>query len=375
MRLSISRASLLVALNSAQKAIAPKNPYPIMANFKLDLNSKGLEITGSNSDVTIRSTVPYTQGDKPIITNYIAGSALIDAFRLTEAVRKMEGSNVDIDVIDNSIAKISDSSFSMKAKSISSDEYPDIVLDLVGQTFEIGKDEFCSLIEQCAHAASTSGKTRDPVLTAINFTLKDKTLTAISTDTARVAVKKVPVESDLTFSANIPAKSLLDIAPLFDNAKTIRISIGDKQAIFSFDNTIISCRLIPGSYPSLANAFPKTFNHVLQVNSREFMNAIGRVSVVSNDTGSVLKLHMSEDLVELSIKNRENGSANEQITNYRYTGETIEVAINSVLVADAIKALKSEDVELCFYAEMRPFVVKSPDDDSATELITPVHVY
>ena len=84
---------------------------------------------------------------------------------------------------------------------------------------------------------------------------------------------------------------------------------------------------------------------------------------------------MSEDLVELSIKNRENGSANEQITNYRYTGETIEVAINSVLVADAIKALKSEDVELCFYAEMRPFVVKSPEDDSATELITPVHVY
>lgn len=91
MRLSISRAPLLVALSSAQKAIAPKNPYPIMANFKLDLNSKGLEITGSNSDVTIRSTVPYTQNDKPIITNYIAGSALIDAFRLTEAVRKMEG--------------------------------------------------------------------------------------------------------------------------------------------------------------------------------------------------------------------------------------------------------------------------------------------
>ena len=63
MRLSISRAPLLVALSSAQKAIAPKNPYPILANFKLDLNSKGLEITGSNSDVTIRSTVPYTQND------------------------------------------------------------------------------------------------------------------------------------------------------------------------------------------------------------------------------------------------------------------------------------------------------------------------
>ena len=84
---------------------------------------------------------------------------------------------------------------------------------------------------------------------------------------------------------------------------------------------------------------------------------------------------MSDEKIELSIKNREKGSANEEINNFRYTGERMEVAINSLLVSDAIKALRSEDIELCFQTESRPFIVRSPSDDSSVELITPLHVY
>jgi DNA polymerase-3 subunit beta len=51
------------------------------------------------------------------------------------------------------------------------------------------------------------------------------------------------------------------------------------------------------------------------------------------------------------------------------------VSFNPQFVIDAIKALRADDVTLCFQAEMKPFVVKNPRDDSIVELITPMRTY
>ncbi len=373
MRLNIDRNQFLKALLSASKAISSKNPMPILDNVKLDLTEKGLEVTGTNGEITVRSTVPYMIGDKPIITNYQQGATLVNAYTLTEGARKMEGETVSFDVIDNSVAKIGDNRTSYKLNCISADEYPDIVLEAVGKTFTVKRNDFASLVEQCAHAAAKTAQ--DAILTAISLTLRGGTLSAIATDSARVATKKIAVDSDLDLSVNIPAKSLLDIVGLFEGAKTVDVAVSDKQALFSFDGAVVSSRLIPGTYPNLSAAFPKIFNYVLQVNSQEFLSAIERVSVLSNARDNAIKLLMSDEKIELSIKNREKGSANEEINNFRYTGERMEVAINSLLVSEAIKALRSEDIELCFQTESRPFIVRSPSDDSSVELITPLHVY
>ena len=54
---------------------------------------------------------------------------------------------------------------------------------------------------------------------------------------------------------------------------------------------------------------------------------------------------------------------------------TRQVRSGTFLFLDAIKALKSEDVRICFQAEMKPFVVLSPKDDTVIELITPMRTY
>ena len=49
MRLSVEKEQFLKALNSASHAIAGKNADPVLANLKLELNERGLEITGTNT--------------------------------------------------------------------------------------------------------------------------------------------------------------------------------------------------------------------------------------------------------------------------------------------------------------------------------------
>ena len=100
-----------------------------------------------------------------------------------------------------------------------------------------------------------------------------------------------------------------------------------------------------------------------------------RVSILSSDREPVVKLSMNEEEVEVSSKSDVNGSANESISTFQYTGERLEVSFNSIFVIDALKALKATDVSLRFQAEMKPFVVVDPKDDSAIELITPMRTY
>ena len=81
---------------------------------------------------------------------------------------------------------------------------------------------------------------------------------------------------------------------------------------------------------------------------------------------------MDEERVEVSSYSDQTGSAVERLSGVQYTGSRLDIAFNALFVTQAIKALGSSDVSLAFTAEMKPFVIRNPDDDSIVELITPM---
>jgi len=374
MRLTINKEYFLKALNDASHAIAPKNPIAILANFKIELNEKGLEVTGSNNDITVRSFVPYEKNGKQSITDGVPGSTLISAHLLLEVVRRFEGNLVSFDVIDNAIAKIDDGHSHFKLNCSRGDEYPDIDLDeSAGMEIVLTNGALTDLVNQSAFAASN--KEQRPQLTAVNIEVMDGKITATATDSARLARKTLAIDTPARLRTNIPAKSLLEVVRLSEGADVIKMVVSDKKALFFFDGNVVSTRLIPGDYPVTKNIIPTVCNYRLQVNAQELLNAMTRIAVLSADRESVVKLSMSEDHVEVSVKSDRHGSGNEPIKTFQYEGDPLEVSFNSLFVVDAIKALRSEDVTICFQAEMRPFVVKNPSDDSVVELITPMRTY
>ena len=53
MQFEIMRDGLLDGLNDVIKAISSKVTTPILTGIKLEINEKGLTMTGSDSDITI----------------------------------------------------------------------------------------------------------------------------------------------------------------------------------------------------------------------------------------------------------------------------------------------------------------------------------
>lgn len=375
MKFTIKREELLKALNVASRAVSSKVAVPVLKNLKLELDEKGLTITGSDYDITIRTLVPYSIGDTEIIRNYKEGAALIGSRFITEITRKLDSEEVTFDVIDTTIATISDSNnrSQFTLDCIRPEEYPDLDLEPSGTKITLSRNDFSLLVSQTAFAASL--KEQRPILTAMNLEAINGILTATATDSARMARKTIQVPFDAEFVSNVPAKMMVEVDHLIENQDSVEIAFSDKKALFTLGKTVIATRLVDGDYPNTKNIVPRVTNYTLEVNANDFVKAIDRANILSLDRENVVDLSMSEHGIEISSKSSQIGSAVEKIDMFKYEGSPLRISFNSEFVLAAIRALNCEDVTLAFVGEMKPFVVKNAQDDSIIQIVTPVRTY
>lgn len=374
MRFVIKRDELLKALLIAGRAVNSKSSaVPVLANLKLELDERGLSITGSNYELTIKTTVPYTRNDQEIIRNAKEGATLVNAKIITDMARKIDSDEINFEVVDSTIAVITAGKIKYNLNCIKANEYPDIDLEPNGIQINLTRTEFSSLVSQTAFAASL--KEQRPILTAINLEAADGVLTATTTDSARLARKQISISTDLRFSANVPAKMMVEVDHLLENAESVKVALSDKKALFEFESSVVATRLIAGDYPNTKNIVPRVTNYALEVNASDLLKAIDRVNILSIDRENVVDLSLSEDSVEISAKSTQVGSASEKIDVFKFSGSNLQISFNSEFVSSAIKALNSEDVTFLFVGEMKPFVVKNPEDESVIQIVTPVRTY
>ena len=208
MRFVIKRDELLKALLIAGRAVNSKSSaVPVLANLKLELDEKGLSITGSNYELTIKTSIPYARNDVEIIRNTKEGATLVNAKIITDMARKIDVDEINFEVVDSTIAVITAGKIKYNLNCIKANEYPDIDLEPNGIQINLTRVEFSSLVSQTAFAASLKEQT--PILTAINLEADDGVLTYTSTDSDRLARKQSYISTELRYSANIQANYLV----------------------------------------------------------------------------------------------------------------------------------------------------------------------
>ncbi len=373
MRFTIKREEFLKGLLTASRAVGSKVAVAVLSNLKIELDENGLFITGSNYDLTIKTLVPYKENDVDIIRNYKEGATLINSKIITEIARKMESEEITLDVIDSTIAVISDSRSEYKLNCVKAEEYPDIDLEPNGTEIILSKKDFDALVSQTAFAASM--KEQRPILTAMNLEASNGVLTATATDSARMARKEIKIEDGVNFVANVPAKMMVEVDHLLEGCETLSIAFSDKKALFTVGRSIIASRLIAGDYPNTKNIVPRITNYLLEVSASDLLKAIDRANILSLDRENVVDLTMSDEGIEISAKSSQVGSAVEKIDVFRYEGQSLKVSFNSEFVNAAVKALDAEDVTFAFVGEMKPFVIRNASDDSVIQIVTPVRTY
>ncbi len=373
MKLEINQSVLLEHLNYVIKGISTKNLRPILNCIKFELTDDGLYLMSTDNEISIKTFI-----DKMLIkTIDTKGEIVVSGKYIYDIVRKLPDEIINLEeVIDSKLyITTKNSSFTLNCSNVN--EFPDLELEFNTNPIILNQKTFKTIINQTSFATSAS-ETR-PVLTGINFKIDGDTLECTATDSYRLAVKKIKIESKTTEKVNIiiPTKNLNELIKLMNNDEdNIEMHIFGNKVVFKFNEITMMTRLISGTYPDTSKLIPSEFELTMDVKYNDLYSAIDRASLLTNETDkNTIKFESNKSVAIISSNIPEIGNVEETIAVEKNNDSEIKIAFNSKYMMESIKALESDEIQLMFNGEIKPIILKNPENDDLIQLILPIRTY
>lgn len=371
MKFTIKKNALYKILSSVGRAASIHSPLPILSGIKFDLSETVLTLIASNSNISIKETLTADEDNKLDVIE--EGSVVLEARYVLEAVRKLEGDLIEIAIIDGAMTRISGHHAEYTINGSKSDLFPNIDFTKPNEEFSIPGFELAEIISQTAFVCSNSENR--PVFTGVNFRAENGVLTAVATDSYRLAKKQIEINNDIEFNITIPASNLYEVVKSVKDNNDVLVGVSDKLIQFYLGDTLIQSRLIDGLFPDVNRLIPSDFGFELTVNAHDMINAVDRSSFLKSEGYWTVKLEASQDHVIISSKAQEIGSSEEEIQALDYRGGALRISFSGRYLIEALKSFKSETVKISFVGEMAAFILENAEDPSIVQMILPVRTF
>ncbi|MED4797740.1 DNA polymerase III subunit beta [Priestia megaterium] len=378
MKFIIQKDYLVQSVQDVMKAVSSRTTIPILTGIKIGATEEGVTLTGSDSDISIESFIPNEEEGKEIVDIQKPGSVVLPARFFSEIVKKLPKDIVELDVQSHFLTIIRSGKAEFNLNGLDAEEYPHLPQIEENNMFRLPTDLLKNMIRQTVFAVSTS-ETR-PILTGVNWKVDGKELTCIATDSHRLALRKATIETgnEATYNVVIPGKSLSEFSKILDDShELVDIVITENQVLFKTKHLLFFSRLFDGNYPDTSRLIPADSKTDVILNVKEFLQSIDRASLLAREgRNNVVKLStLDEGIVEISSNSPEIGKVIEEVQSQSISGEELKISFSAKYMLDALKALEGTDIKINFTGAMRPFVIRTLEDDSMLQLILPVRTY
>lgn len=378
MKFEISRDRLIDGLSDVMKAVSSKAAVPILTGIKLEVDDEGLYLTGSDSDITIRTFVPAEEDGEQLIRTDERGAIVLQAKYFSEIVRKLPTNLVEIEVSNHLQTHIRSGKSEFHLIGSDADDYPRLPEIDDDRHFAIPSDLLKTIIRETVFAVSTSESR--PALTGVHWEVKEGELVCVATDSHRLARRKTRLENapEDEYSIVIPGKSLQELNKILeDSGDAVGITMSNKQVLFRAGHVLFYSRLLEGNYPDTSRLIPSEYKTDITVNGRTLLQSIDRASLLAREERNNVVRFTADgsNTVEISSNSPEIGKVEEQVETSSMEGEELKIAFSAKYMMDALRAIEGQDIVIRFTGAMRPFVLKSVEDDTLLQLILPVRTY
>lgn len=373
MRLIIQRDRLLQSISEVSGAINNKTTKTILTTIKVMLKENGLELTGSDSDISIQAFIPIEESGDEIIEVKKLGAVCLNARLFSEIVRKLPNDTVEIEVKENEHTTISSGKSIFTINGLSSEEYPNLPSIENAVSYELSISTVKTLIKQTKFAVAKNELR--PILTGVNWKIDNDQLNCAATDSHRLSKKVIDFSSkNSAINIVIPGKSLEKLNSLLpETTENVEIFFTSNQILFKTKNILFFSRLLEGNYPDVERLIPRDIKTKVNLNTKELWHVVDRASILARENKTnIVKMTVANGQIEISSNTPEIGNVVESIQTSEFSGEGMTVSFNSGYILEAIKAIDDEECSILFSDAMRPFIITGTTDTSIMQLILPV---
>jgi len=349
MKFIVNSTALLRELQKLNGVISSNNTLPILDNFLFDINSNNMTIIASDLETTMMSTISVEADVDGKIT--IPARILIDTLKTF--------SNQPLTFIVNTETfgiEMSSEMGNYKLAGQNANEFPKTPKLNGSSSTTIKGDILANAINKTLFA-SGNDELR-PVMSGMFCELSSEQITFVATDAHKlVKHTRTDISSDKTASFILPKKPLTILKNNISDDADIKLEFNDTNALFTFNNITIICRLIDGKYPNYEAVIPKENPNKLTIETASLLSSIKRVSIYANKTTHQIRLKIAGSELQITSEDLDFANKAEERLSCQYEGTDMEIGFNSKFVIDMLNNIGAEQISLEMSAPNRAGII------------------
>jgi DNA polymerase-3 subunit beta len=363
----VERDALADAVAWTARALPVRPAVPVLAGMRLEAAGE-LTLSSFDYDVSAQASIPVGTEEE--------GTILVSGRLLAEITRSLPARPVQI-TADATRATLTCGSATFTLLTMPVEDYPTLP-GMPPAAGSVGSDAFASAVSQSATAASRDDTL--PGLTGVRIEIDGETLTLVSTDRYRLAVRELrwnPTRPGLAASVLVPARALIDTARSLTSGAEVQIALalpgedrqggqgGDGMVGFEGGGRRTTTRLLGGEFPPYRSLLPGYTNAIGELPTAPFSEAVKRVALVA-ERNTALRLSFAPGQAVLEAGTGDEAQAVEVLeASYEFPCERsddlppagdapafgpdgLEVAFNPQYLLDGLAAIDSDTARLSF---------------------------
>ena len=372
---SINASTLNNALLKVIGVINKTAVSEYLSCVKLTINDGQLVIEGTNMDCVISAW-------DNTVSNAKDGLICVDAYSLFEIVKKLpKDKNIDFSMEANGenlsylVIKSGKSKFEMA--TLDAQNYPETLTTVKDQTIAIENEDLFLLIEKTEKIIFANETRCNINGMLLNFDKDNGKIFAVSTYLHALAHAFVESKGiSQNQKVTIPRKMVSELKKILGSEKGITtIDVSGSKATFNFTNSRLTTKLIDAEFPDYNRVIPKDYTDYFSVNTKNFLNAIDRVSsIYSGATTEIgVKLSVTQDSIKIQSTKDINKAFDELPSTFTMENE-MQIMCNFLYLKEILSLINSPDVNIFVKDSNFPMIIKDSETDSFFYVLMPMKI-
>ena len=340
MEVRVDRGEFLAELSPMQGIVERKTTIPALAHILLQARNDRLNLAATDLDVSLTSWCEAQVKRE--------GSVAVQAKKLTEIIRAVEGEEVLLAEEEPQALTIKAGASRFKIRGMNPEDFPTLPTVTAGAEAEITFADFRRMIAKVFFAVSAE-ESRFQLNGAL-MKVKPGAIEMVATDGHRLAlvenaaVKAGGEEAAAQDGVLVPRKALQELQR-FEGEGLLAYRRGQHHLSFRLGRRELVCRILEGTFPDYERVISKEKDNPVIFERRPLADAVRRVALLTGDRARAVRLHVAAGQLTISAQNPDLGEAVEEV-GCEYGGEEIRMGMNPDYITDFLGAVETERVRL-----------------------------
>ena len=365
--LKATQDKVLSVLQSVSGIVERRHTLPILANVLIRKTGSSLQLTTSDLEIQIRTTVDM-EGDSGDFSTTVGARKLIDILRTmpSDQMVSLESSASKL------ILKGGKSKFTLQ--SMAAEDFP-LVQEAAnfGPAFNVPQKTLKGLLNQVAFAMAVHDIRY--YLNGILFVAEGKQLSLVSTDGHRLAFASATLDVEVPKQEVIlPRKTVIELQRLLsDTEGAIEMQFANNQAKFVFAGMEFVSKLVEGKFPDYNRVIPKNHHNRITMGRTALLATLQRTAILTSDKFKGVRLNIDPGTLRVASNNAEQEEAVDEL-DIDYGGDSIEIGFNVTYLIDALSNMSQDMVTLELSDGNSSALFTIPDNTTFKYVVMPMRI-